>query len=774
MATFLTVAALQLQHVRTDIMNPGAGIGVEGATNTLHKDGYFHVECLQDEMYEEADKYGENRHSYSNKFNVSIVRYADKVDREDARPMTPLVCFDFCRTIYDMHFFGLKGGRDCYCTPYYERKPSGGGVCDLPCEGDSAKMCGGQEMMDVYEMHMCANTEEDMEKASEAGNKAYALAHTAGTWGQDAAAKFEEAANALKLEANQIGDMSSHDHGQTMKVHAGVVLHAAEKASAAATELNSALTTLNDLFGSDFTKADKAFEAEKAIRDVNRLAEKAQEVGEASTEINDRFYPQITAAAAIQGSGLFVGAMEMIHKWQGDHEALKGATNASHAKLYPTTCEGELAADPIFAVSLEQCAEACNTYTHSGDDNYCIGFQHFYMGDIDVHPAGTTNTAECEDYLGYTWGGWGCAAAADYVQSQHEWMSHILNNRIRAYPDYYSASAHYYWEFRTYYYWGTSEEPDGPCSSAEKREAAYNGGRRCREGGERSIFGKVAYYMHWNFYYAYYYETGDTVAQKVAIYGHDYYDSVRIDEACCASGGGYTPGLPPTPDTGICMLFSSIDHVYQYDCGEPTECVDVDYTEKAEELGFSGTYRTCQSYVDNPSMVGGMMDYLSCYIPDENNRKYTADAYTFGYGRAGRYPDGADYESKAVPFWEGCCEIKEAYPDGIPECNKKKLLLEQNTTNTTKALLSHKHEKTHAKKHERKHKKVAKKESEGAVHASYLAHPPAQLTTPNVCKVRASWNIAAPRKPEFEKLNTCLDTGELVLGNSATGKKKKK
>jgi hypothetical protein len=509
----------------------------------------------------------------------------------------------------------------------------------------------------------------------------------------------------------------------------------------------------------------------------------------------------------VQGSGLFVGAMEMIHKWQGDHKALKGATNASHAKLYPTTCEGELAADPIFAVSMEQCAEACNTYTHSGDDNYCIGFQHFYMGDLDIQPAGTTNTAggECEDYLGSAWGS-SCAELADFVKSEHDGIKQWYD-AIKYYwgtvavewgcngcsmDPYYE----YYFQANLYYYFGTSVEATGPCSTEEKRAAALGGGGRCnvpwRNPGERSIFGAIGYYMNWNFYYVYYYETGDVVSMRTAIYGHDYYDYyIKAADACCAAGGGYTPPMPSTPDTGICLLFSSIDHVYKYDCGEPSECVDFDYESAVAALPENiGVGRTCQDFVDNPNMAAGMMGSLQCGGMSEGQRRYQHDAWVFSNIHLAGTPvdQNGNWIHEAVagapPFWEGCCEIKEAYPNGLDDidCGDKKLLLDQNTTNVTKALLSHKHEtahakkheKAHAKKHERKHKKVAKKESEGAKNVEFLAHPPAQLSTPNVCKVRASWNIAAPRKPEFENLNTCLDTGELVLGNSATGKKKKK
>lgn len=54
--------------------------------------------------------------------------------------------------------FGLRNGKDCYCSPYYKQGP-GDGVCDAGCAGDSAVTCGSTSgMSDVYEMHACSDT----------------------------------------------------------------------------------------------------------------------------------------------------------------------------------------------------------------------------------------------------------------------------------------------------------------------------------------------------------------------------------------------------------------------------------------------------------------------------------------------------------------------------------------------------------------------------------------------------------------------------------------
>lgn len=84
--------------------------------------------------------------------------YKDHVDRFDRLPITPEVCFEFCRKIGGAQFFGLEEGRDCFCTPFFHNQGKGGdGLCDAPCEGDRRQFCGGMERASVFAMHDCAN-----------------------------------------------------------------------------------------------------------------------------------------------------------------------------------------------------------------------------------------------------------------------------------------------------------------------------------------------------------------------------------------------------------------------------------------------------------------------------------------------------------------------------------------------------------------------------------------------------------------------------------------
>merc|ERR1712217_143913 len=122
---------------------------------TVMKDGFFRVGCMVDAMMVYADKHRDGKFRFSDVDNVngknvinddvdtSIIWYDRFVPKLDQKPMTPDVCFEFCRTVPDAVFFGLRAGRQCYCAPFYERYPGDDSDCDATCEGDPTRTCGG-------------------------------------------------------------------------------------------------------------------------------------------------------------------------------------------------------------------------------------------------------------------------------------------------------------------------------------------------------------------------------------------------------------------------------------------------------------------------------------------------------------------------------------------------------------------------------------------------------------------------------------------------------
>merc|ERR1719183_2037681 len=119
-------------------------------------------------MYYHGDKFGDNKHDYKlgSVSDVSIVHYNAFVATMDQAPMTQKVCFEFCRTVPNMGFFGVVNGRGCYCTPYFKPMESDSSQCDSVCEGDASLMCGGKSKSSIFAMHMCDSTSEDLSTKS--------------------------------------------------------------------------------------------------------------------------------------------------------------------------------------------------------------------------------------------------------------------------------------------------------------------------------------------------------------------------------------------------------------------------------------------------------------------------------------------------------------------------------------------------------------------------------------------------------------------------------
>jgi len=134
-------------------------------------DTFYPLDCVEDDMLAHEGTVVDKKHAYnlrtggtvinfttSSSTNVTVLHYSAIVPKKHQKAMTPRICFNFCRHMDDMYFFGIKGGRDCYCAPFYQPRPDDTSECDATCEGDSTLSCGGQSKSSIFEMHACADT----------------------------------------------------------------------------------------------------------------------------------------------------------------------------------------------------------------------------------------------------------------------------------------------------------------------------------------------------------------------------------------------------------------------------------------------------------------------------------------------------------------------------------------------------------------------------------------------------------------------------------------
>jgi len=333
---------------------PGAGIDKFTPFDTILKDGFMEVECVKDYMYYRGDKFGDNKHDYKlgDVSGVSIVHYDAFVAAEDKKEMTQKVCFEFCRTVPNMGFFGIVNGRGCYCTPYYKPMESDSSQCDSVCAGDNTLMCGGKSKSSVFAMHMCDSTKEDV------GNRASTAAGLKAS--MDAKVKLAKGLSAdmqgmgakLQKTFGAVGDSGASGLMQDAKVSAGKLEHKAEDADAVAQKLGSLAADANGLQG--FTDPATVTKAERTMEAIDATVAAGEQVTDELDDLVALASPSPTKADAAKQ---YYPVMYFVDK---EFEGM------------PQTCSGDKVGEPIVGKSADGCASACDANIHS-----CVGFQYF-------------------------------------------------------------------------------------------------------------------------------------------------------------------------------------------------------------------------------------------------------------------------------------------------------------------------------------------------------------------------------------------------------------
>jgi len=341
--------------------NPGAGINPFEPFSVVLKDGFMSVACVKDKLFFYGDKFGDGRQSYTlgDVTNISIVHYAAHVPKEDRKPMTQNVCFEFCRTVPEMNYFGIMNGRECYCAPYYEMMAGDSSSCDAPCEGDTTRVCGGKHKSSIFGMHMCASTKSDLAEASEKTNIMAGDLKTRIHLASELAKSMQEAGAKNQMIFGKAGDPAASDLMQNAKVFAGDLLSAAKASGQITSKLAALVKKSSEL---------EDFEKPATVTKAERLMEAMKE--------------------AVNEAELSQGALgDVIRLARPGREELRAA-----AQYYPLmyfidksfsstmqTCSGEIVGKPIVGESIDGCASACDYALHS-----CVGFSYFGTGSTSL------------------------------------------------------------------------------------------------------------------------------------------------------------------------------------------------------------------------------------------------------------------------------------------------------------------------------------------------------------------------------------------------------
>lgn len=357
-------ALLQEPELPESTAHPGAGKNPEDNTpyDIIYKDGFWPVGCFNDHVRIHKDLHSaQGSHRYKEDFSdISIVWYHETVEKEDQEKMSPKVCYEFCRTVKDMGYFGLYAGTDCYCAPYYRRGEGGeGDTCDLPCEGDMTTLCGGKSKSSIYEMHLCATT---MDELNEAKAQAEEVKESAKACTEDIDAEgMQKAADTLREKGPKgFGDDTAGDHGQAASVFAGELTRMVEDCAAKEKEMD-------DLLG-EWDTHSKFEVGRMSQRDAEDYLDKlkaALEDGVALAKVADdskaMAHPRVNEARTASAFEQYLPVMTLVDKEKADTK---------------TTCGGTYTQKPISGLSKEECAFACDQVLFPVKER-CMGYQYF-------------------------------------------------------------------------------------------------------------------------------------------------------------------------------------------------------------------------------------------------------------------------------------------------------------------------------------------------------------------------------------------------------------
>jgi len=338
---------------------PGAGMTPDSITpfTTVYMDGYYDVDCADDFMFQHGDKFGDNRYEYElgESSNVSIVHYDALVVKEDREPITPDVCFRFCRSVPEMSFFGIRNGNTCYCMPYYRSVEGDDSMCDVVCEGDGTRACGSKTKSSIFSMHACNNEADLLSDAS--GKLSPVHTDVSDLKGDlDAVATgMQSAAAEYQTIFGSKGDPVAADLMQTAKVRAGelaaIVVDAGKLVGKMDTVKNEGTPLMTG--NVDFSDAAKLAEAEKVLDTMESLT--ADGVA-ASEDLQGHLDEASPGAAPASIAEQYYSVMYFVDKSKQD---------------MPSTCGGKSSHSPLVG-NVSTCAAACDADIHE-----CVGFSFF-------------------------------------------------------------------------------------------------------------------------------------------------------------------------------------------------------------------------------------------------------------------------------------------------------------------------------------------------------------------------------------------------------------
>merc|ERR1719506_1170868 len=365
----------------------------QDGTPNQRVDTFYPVDCIEDALFNQGDKFIDKNHSYKfqagdtvinfdtrSTTNVTVLHYNALVPKKQRKEMTPRVCFNFCRHMEDMYFFGIKNGRECYCTPFYQPMPDDTSECDISCEGDSRLSCGGLSKSSIFQMHTCADSKHVLHEVENRltsflyGSPDASLPqlkvglYEYSKMMNQTAATVSTSCGTMLLYFEKLEDPISSQLMKRCISRAGEVQSKSWDALALAEECRNTKPVRGN-----FSDYYVAVEAEKQIEAMETSITMVESMSSDLQELWEDFKPAHTVpspeAATHFKFNQTLNQKESTELLEGFTPAVGFVDKNMKARM-PAVCGGVLAAEPSI-VDERQCGALCSNISR------CLGFTHF-------------------------------------------------------------------------------------------------------------------------------------------------------------------------------------------------------------------------------------------------------------------------------------------------------------------------------------------------------------------------------------------------------------
>jgi len=259
---------------------------------------------------------------------------------------------------------------------------SGTERCDMQCPGNPSQMCGGLEKSQLFEMHLCADTQGDVLYAAVNAEEQLVYFYDTVFFTKKIADNLQVTGEKLQAIAGASGDPGAADLGQAAKVTAGELFDPATGWGVCKGYYKILLEEYDkahEIYDYDFSEAknlqaaeDVMFEMERLRLQLNKCAKKAE-----THEVMSVYPFYLDYMASLDEK-----------EWQHKQDKYTDGIAMYYPAIYVanqgatpemSSCEGELVGRPM-PLPLASCAEACNQQLHP---ERCVAFQYFQIMDGD-------------------------------------------------------------------------------------------------------------------------------------------------------------------------------------------------------------------------------------------------------------------------------------------------------------------------------------------------------------------------------------------------------